>query len=503
VSAGIERSLTASRAVEGLLADRLIGLARGVGSEVEDSPGREEMILHRFVLRERLKGAVLAAPDFSVLAATGWGPPPELSAGGSPVASSRLQPMVAEDLLRRARRAGLGERDMAVVGFGESPFGTSVEFLVGIRLVRTGNFLLLRQHAETLRGLREDAGVQRLIEASAQSAAISYLLLSGADGRILAASDPSRVGEALPPLEGEIAWREEGDERVLDVSVPATWPGSDGGSLRVGLAEGPVRAVLVRGRRSVFLFTALAVLVGAAGAVGLVILSRSAGKKQGALEKALRRKEQAAVLGRMAGAVAHEVRSPLNAISMAAQRLERGAGEDDPSRPIIESMRREVARMNRTVEDFLDLSRERLLQPGPIDLGELVAEIVAADAPGARIIAAEDGHTVTADREELRRALGNLVRNARQAAGESGVTVAWRKEDRATAIEVRDSGPGVPERERERIFLHFVTHRAGGTGLGLAIARLVAERHGGTLAVDEAPEGGARFTLVLPPGESG
>ena len=65
-------------------------------------------------------------------------------------------------------------------------------------------------------------------------------------------------------------------------------------------------------------------------------------------------------------------------------------------------------------------------------------------------------------------------------------------------IQVRDGGPGVPEGERERIFLHFVTQRAGGTGLGLAIARQVAERHGGDLSVSDAPEGGANFTLTLP-----
>ena len=164
-------------------------------------------------------------------------------------------------------------------------------------------------------------------------------------------------------------------------------------------------------------------------------------------------------------------------------------------------MKREVSRMNRTVEDFLDLSRERPLQRTSVDLAALVSEVVAAEAPAVRIEPGEDGRAIMADREELRRALGNLVRNARQAAGEEEVVVAWRSDGRGAAIEVRDGGPGIPAEERERIFRHFVTHRAGGTGLGLAVARLVAERHGGELTVDDAPEGGARFTMILPSGD--
>ncbi len=502
VSAGIERSLFASRAVEGLLADRLLGLARDVGVSIEGSPGREESILRAMVGRERLKGAALLDPDFGVLVSTGPGGRRPSAAEHSPIGSERLAPMVVEDLIRRARRAGLGERDSAVVGFGESPFGASVEFLVGIPLPVTGNFLLLRQDAETLRGLREDAGVQRLIEASAKTPAISYLLLQDDDGRILAASDSSRVGETLALISpDQVSWRDEGGMRVLDVAVPASWPGSRGGSLRVGLAAGPVQAVLQRGRRSIFLFTALAVLFGAIGAVALALFSRSAGRKQALLQEELSRREQAAVLGRMAGAVAHEIRSPLNAISMAAQRLLRIAPEDTESREILESVRREVGRLNRTVEEFLDLSRERPLNLESVRIPALLAEVVAAEAPAAVIEGGDDRSVVCADREELRRILANLVRNARQAAGEAVVVVAWRRDGRGTVIEVRDGGPGVPVGDRERIFLHFVTNRAGGTGLGLAIARQVAERHGGELTVDDAPEGGARFTLVLPPGD--
>jgi signal transduction histidine kinase len=98
----------------------------------------------------------------------------------------------------------------------------------------------------------------------------------------------------------------------------------------------------------------------------------------------------------------------------------------------------------------------------------------------------------------------NLVRNAVAAAGPAGgVVVAARREPgpggaAGTVIEVRDGGPGVPAELRQRIFDPFFTTREKGTGLGLAFVREIARDHGGDVAVGDAPEGGACFTLRLP-----
>jgi signal transduction histidine kinase len=112
---------------------------------------------------------------------------------------------------------------------------------------------------------------------------------------------------------------------------------------------------------------------------------------------------------------------------------------------------------------------------------------------------------VRGSRGQLARVLGNLVDNAQRHA-QSGVRVAVREEGRWAVLEVADDGPGVPEGERERIFERFVrlddarSRDDGGAGLGLAIARDVVVRHGGTLTVGTAPEGGALFGVRLPVG---
>ena len=101
----------------------------------------------------------------------------------------------------------------------------------------------------------------------------------------------------------------------------------------------------------------------------------------------------------------------------------------------------------------------------------------------------------------FRRAVENLVSNAISIRGDSGggvVEITLEAHTDAVLVHVDDDGEGVPETDRERIFISGVTRRRGGTGLGLALARKVAEAHGGTLSVTNSHLGGARFTLALP-----
>ena len=106
--------------------------------------------------------------------------------------------------------------------------------------------------------------------------------------------------------------------------------------------------------------------------------------------------------------------------------------------------------------------------------------------------------TVHADRSQLHRALLNLAKNAVAAAGLAGKVVLAARGESGTRVtwEIRDSGPGVPDEIRDKIFTPFFTTRERGTGLGLAFVQEIARDHGGAVSVDRAPEGGARFTFT-------
>jgi two-component system, OmpR family, sensor kinase len=253
-------------------------------------------------------------------------------------------------------------------------------------------------------------------------------------------------------------------------------------------------------RRTYLVAVGLTALAAAVFAAGLVLALR-------ALERARLahgRAERLAAVGQMAAMVAHEVRNPLGIlrgqIELAHERL--GALAPPREHERFAEMLAEVDRLNRLTEQFLDLSRDVALDPGELELGAL-AQAVASEArivaPGAEI-AVTGAATVHADAGKLRQAILNLVLNATQIGG-PGVKVAIEVDgggDRAR-ISVVDDGPGVPAEIAARLFEPFATTRAGGTGLGLAAARRIAERHGGTLALESVPgTRGARFSIYLP-----
>ncbi|MEN8149128.1 MAG: ATP-binding protein [Planctomycetota bacterium] len=489
VSAGIEKSLAASRAVERLLADRFLELGRDLDRELAAAPGREEVVLRRFTTRHRVKSALLLDTTFAIVARhelAGSAP----AAVPSPVDRAGLPPMVATDLIRKIREAGLADRDHVVV-FGDNLWGTRVDFLLGLRLPETGGFLLIRHDAEELRTFQREAGLSQVLATASRSEAIAWLGIgSREDGAVLLVH-----GDVEPAR-----WSTVPD--VIEVRIDADWPGFPPAVLRVGLRDEPVRAVIERGRESIFLFTAVLLLVGAVGAATIALVVRARRRREATLERRIAEQEKTASMGRLAAGVAHEIRGPLNAIGMAVQRLERASRDRAPDAGLLEQLipgvRREVGRLDRTVAEFLELGRPRPLELRNVDLTALIREAVRDEFPDAAVEAPGADPNVRVDPDAVLKAVANLLRNAGQACPDGPVAVAWRRRRGRIEIEVRDGGPGVPREDRERIFEYFATNRSGGTGLGLGIVRSVAARHGGRVEVGDAPEGGARFVLRLP-----
>ena len=217
--------------------------------------------------------------------------------------------------------------------------------------------------------------------------------------------------------------------------------------------------------------------------------------------------EKLAAVGTLAAGLAHEIRNPLNAAHLQLALLERRAKKLDPDGrlgDIARTVQAEIDRLSRLVDDFLEFARPAPLRPASVDLvavAEHVADLErpACAAAGIDLVVVHDGDvSIVGDREKLTQVLFNLVRNAREAVGEGGgrVQVEVRRRDDGARIVVRDTGPGIPEDLRSRIFEPFFSTKDGGTGLGMAICHSVVGLHGGDITAHN--DGGAVFEITLP-----
>ena len=214
--------------------------------------------------------------------------------------------------------------------------------------------------------------------------------------------------------------------------------------------------------------------------------------------------------------VAHELRTPVNRILNGAEVAILDTADTATAQATLEMIRDSAEQMTRVIDGLLMLARDadgRLhLDAAPLPLSELfetLAEMYgpACEERGLRLETSAAHGTIQADRTLLVRAISNLLDNALRHTPPGGsirVEASWRGP--TLTIEVADTGAGIPESERERVFSRFVrlgTARDGSAGLGLPIARMIARAHGGDLVAGRSALGGAVFSLRLPAGGAG
>jgi signal transduction histidine kinase len=224
-------------------------------------------------------------------------------------------------------------------------------------------------------------------------------------------------------------------------------------------------------------------------------------------QEALRRRDRLTAMGEMASTVAHEIRNPLNAIAMSAQRLAREypKGDTDEATELVGVIQREASRIDGRVQQFLEFARPRPLNLSEIQIGDLLQEVATALSPlaGSRAVGLEATPSqpivMKADPDQLRQALENLVRNAVEATPPEGrITLSAQRRGKTIVINVRDTGPGIPANVLPHIFDLYFTTKRDGTGVGLALVQQIASAHGGIVSVDSQPGSGTRMSLELP-----
>lgn len=215
--------------------------------------------------------------------------------------------------------------------------------------------------------------------------------------------------------------------------------------------------------------------------------------------------------------IIHDLRNPLGSIQLSISMLEMVLPEEvlQENAQLLEIARNSCSRMMRLVDSLLDVSRmesgEAQLYFAPLDLPALLhsaaGSSLAARDRGIQMVVElpEALPTVSADRDKIERVVTNLVDNAVKYTPNGGqITLAARAEAEHLLLSVTDTGPGIPEEQRQRIFERFAqvkgdTRARRGFGLGLAYCRLAVEAHGGRIWVEPGPGGvGSRFAFTLP-----
>ena len=233
-----------------------------------------------------------------------------------------------------------------------------------------------------------------------------------------------------------------------------------------------------------------------------------------ALEDRLQRSDRLAALGTLAAALGHEIKNPLTSILTFSRHLSRRYADEGFREKFQRVVPRELERINEIVERLMELARPARLHFATVQLPTLfdgVIDLYGNEIEAKRITVtreyARDIPPIQADENALYRVIVNLVANALEAmvpGGRLTLRLGWADGPRRLGhhprvrIEIEDTGPGVPARERDQIFNPFYTTKERGTGLGLAIAHKIVEEHGGTIDVASTLGVGTTFCIVLP-----
>ncbi len=213
-------------------------------------------------------------------------------------------------------------------------------------------------------------------------------------------------------------------------------------------------------------------------------------------------------LGIMAASLAHEIRNPLGAMKGLTQLAREDLPPDHAIQPQLQTVVSEAERLERLIADLLDFARAKEPQISQLELAELMSNIKTMLQPrlerskvALRLSPDTPPMIVRSDAAGLRQILLNVLMNAIDATPEGGVielTARRNESDQSIVIRVDDSGTGLGQNAPDELFQPFVTTKVRGTGLGLAISKQIAERLGGTLKLENLPQGGTRCSITLP-----
>jgi len=299
---------------------------------------------------------------------------------------------------------------------------------------------------------------------------------------------------------------------LLDIAAPLYLDGQVAGVVRLGLDREGMDRIIKENRWNIFIFMTVIVLI---TLLSMWILYHNQNKHLAGIieiERRLEKAERLSALGQLAAGVAHEIRNPLNAISMASQRLKREyiPADDEKSREfqtLAGVIRDEIRRLDGIIEEFLTFSKSRRLELQEYPITEVLQKIVnlIREEAASKGITMETRFSdspaiIPMDVDKLQQAFLNFIKNAMESiSGEGSIVIAVESSEKGRiSVKISDTGCGMTSEEVERIFNPEYTTKEKGLGLGLPLAHEIIRGHGGEIRVFSNLGSGTTFEIVLP-----
>jgi signal transduction histidine kinase len=505
--------IVALDAVEDITADRLLQNARFVEQLSRDAlPSQRE--LDSIVSRNRLHMINILAPDGRSIVRSGTRGESRSGNGHNPAVDAVID----------------GDTEETVIGFMDGRYYRGKRYGVVVAR-RGGGAVVVNADSEDMLDIRRQLGLGTLFRELGNREGIRYIVLQDEEGIISASPDVSTMTRIandsfLTSAEkGISASRRLTDDTGLLLEIVRILVVDDieVGLIRLGLSLEPVE-VIRRHAVHQFILLFIAAMFSGAFVVIFVILRQNYRvltdehdrilREVRIMEADTRRAERLASMGQLAAGVAHEIRNPLNAVSIISQRLKNEFvphADTDEYQSLLTTIRKEIDRISGIVTQFLRYARPQEITHTRVSAAKLMDDVILLIRDHAAATGAEISIDVPADlvcfcdSDQMKQALLNLLLNAvdaiRDNDGEHGTISVWaRRGSGDCLISITDTGGGIPQDVLERVFDPYFTTKDTGTGLGLSEVYRIITAHGGTItASNDGP--GAMLMIRLPGGK--
>lgn len=365
--------------------------------------------------------------------------------------------------------------------------------------------------ASEIENFRKEFGVNRILSQLTANPMVSYLVLQDRKGIILATPNIKTINriESDSLLSGVLGNGREAsriaefdNKKIMEMVQPFVIEGNVLGVFRIGIGlDSYYHHVRQTQGQLIILFVILFII----GAAGLIVSMR--------LQKFEREREEAerlSFLGNLVANFAHEIKNPLNGLSIATQRLiKEFPAADDEQNQLTAGIKKGIDSLNKILNDFLSLARPRMKENTEFEVRPALEEIFLITADRLKeshiILKSEISENVKlhGNPEDFKRAILNILLNAADAVGpiedcEKIIRVKIERDGSGFILTVTDNGIGMDLEEQNRIFTPYFTTKKSGTGLGLYIAQKIIKDHGGRVDIKSQKNQGTTFIISFP-----